>query len=183
TYSTSDPTSVSTGLTNLAALGISTNSDGTLTVNDTAIDTATAYSPAFPDVLAANLSAVQNFFTNSNATGFADNFNADLTKLTDPSQGILNADLASNQSQQNDLTTEITNFQTQLAAQKVQLDQVFDQVNANLEQYPFTLQEITAALGSLIVGGTTDTTPTENANTAPATGESVDGSSSASSGS
>ncbi|MGP0099366.1 MAG: flagellar filament capping protein FliD [Terriglobales bacterium] len=174
TYSTADPTSVSTGLTNLAALGISTNSDGTLTVNDTAIDTATAYSPAFPDVLAANLSAVQNFFTNSNATGFADNFNADLTKLTDPSQGILNADLASNQSQQNDLTTEITNFQTQLAAQKVQLDQVFDAVNTSLEQYPFTLYEVTAALGSLTVGGT-DTGSLPSTNTTPTAGESVSG--------
>jgi flagellar capping protein FliD len=126
---------------------------------------------------------VLNFFTNSNSTGFADNLSTALSSLTDPSTGVLNQDLASNQSQQNDLTTEITNFQTQLAAQTAQLDQVFDQVNANLEQYPFTLQEITAALGSLIVGGTTDTTPTENANTAPATGESVDGSSSASSGS
>jgi len=175
TYTTTDPTSVSSGLTSLAALGISTNSDGTLTVNQSPIDTPTAYSPGFPDVLAGNLSGVLNFFQNSSSTGFADNFNADLTKLTDPSEGILNQDLASNQSQQNDVTTEITNFQTQLAAQKVQLDQEFDAVNTSLEEYPFTLYEVTAALGSLTVGGTTTGT-TPSTNTTPTAGESVSGS-------
>lgn len=174
TYTTTDPTSVSSGLTSLAALGISTNSDGTLTVNQSPIDTPTEYSPGFSDVLTSNLSGVLNFFQNSSSTGFADNFNADLTNLTDPAEGILNQDLASNQSQQNDLTTEITNFQTQLAAQKVQLDQEFDAVNTSLEEYPFTLYEVTAALGSLTVGGTaTGTTPSTN--TTPAAGESVSG--------
>ena len=72
------------------------------------------------------------------------------------------------------LTTEITNFQTQLAAQKVQLDQEFDAVNTSLEEYPFTLYEVTAALGSLTVGGTaTGTTPSTN--TTPTAGESVSG--------
>jgi flagellar hook-associated protein 2 len=179
-YATTDPTSVSNGLTNLASLGIVMNADGTLTVNQTPIDTPTEYSPGFSDVLAANLSAVQNFFTNANSTGFADNLNTDLTNLTDPVSGPLNEDLASNQSQQNDLTTEITNFQTQLAAQTAQLDRVFDQVNANLEQYPFTLEEVNAALGSLLSlnGSATTSTPATNTNSTPASGESVDGSSS-----
>ena len=174
-YATSDPTSVSNGLTSLASLGIITNSDGTLTVNQTAIDTPTNYSPAFPDVLNANLNGVLNFFTNSNATGFADNLSTALNNLTDPASGVLNEDLASNQSQQNALATEITNFQTQLAAQKVQLDQEFDAVNTSLEQYPFTLYEVTAALGSLTVGGTaTGTTPSTN--TTPTSGTGVAGS-------
>jgi hypothetical protein len=83
--------------------------------------------------------------------------------------------LASNQNQQNDLTTEITNFQTQLAAQKVQLDQEFDAVNTSLEQYPFTLYEVTAALASLnSTGTTTGTLPSTN--TTPTAGESVSGS-------
>lgn len=175
TYATTDPTSVSSGLTSLASLGIITNADGTLTVNQTPIDTATSYSPAFPDVLNSNLSGVLNFFQNSNSTGFADNLSADLTSLTDPTVGILNEDLASNQSQQNSLTTEITNFQTQLAAQKVQLDQQFDVVNTALEQYPFTLYEVTAELQSLTVGSTaTGTLPSTN--TTPTSGQSVDGS-------
>jgi flagellar hook-associated protein 2 len=169
-YATTDPTSVSSGFTNLAALGITENNDGTLTVNSTTLTSA----------LTSNQAAVQNFFTNSSSTGFADSFNADLSNLTDPATGILNQDLASNQSQQNDLQTEITNFQTQLTAQTAQLDQVFDQVNANLEQFPFTLQEVNAALASLTVGETT-ATPTTSTNTTPATGEGVDGSSTSSS--
>jgi flagellar hook-associated protein 2 len=165
-YATTDATSVSSGFSNLASLGITENNDGTLTVNSSTLSSA----------LTTNQAAVQNFFTNSNVTGFADSFNTELTNLTDPATGILNQDLASNQSQQNDLTTEITNFQTQLTAQTAQLDQVFDQVNANLEQFPFTLQEVNAALASLTVGETA-AAPTTNSNTTPATGEGVDGNS------
>ena len=169
TYATTDPTSVSSGFNNLAALGITENNDGTLSVDSTTLSSA----------LTSNQAAVQNFFSNSNSTGFADNLNADLTNLTDPTDGILNQDLASNQSQQNDLTTEITNFQTQLAAQATQLTQEFDQVNASLEEYPFTLAEVNAALGSLTTldGTTTTTTPTTpSTDTTPTAGESVDGS-------
>jgi flagellar hook-associated protein 2 len=169
TYATSDATSVSSGFTNLAALGITTNSDGTLSV-----DTATLTS-----ALTSNPAAVQNFFTNSNATGFADNFNASLTNLTDPSTGILNADLAENQSERNDVTTEITNFQTQAAAQQTQLTQEFDAVNASLEEYPFLLQEVTAALGSL-GSSSTSTGAVANTNSTPTSGESASGTSSTS---
>jgi flagellar hook-associated protein 2 len=162
TYATTDATSVSSGFTNLASLGITMNDDGTLTLDSATLSSALSSNPA----------AVQNFFTNSNVTGFADNFNADLTNLTDPSIGILNQDLASNQSQQNDLTTEITNFQTQLAAQATQLDQVFDTVNASLEEYPFLLDEVTQELASINSSSTTPAAPT-NTNTTPATGEST----------
>ncbi|MFZ0799238.1 MAG: flagellar filament capping protein FliD [Terriglobales bacterium] len=180
TYATTDATSVSSGFTNLAALGITMNNDGTLSVDSSTLS----------DALSSNPAAVQNFFTNSNVTGFADNMNADLTNLTDPATGILTEDLASNQSQQNDLNTEITNFQTQLAAQQTALTTEFDQVNANLEEYPFTLAEVNAALGALstLEGGTgtststgvtapsADTTPTSG--TSAASGSSSTGSSS-----
>ncbi len=171
TYATADPTSVSSGLTNLASLGIVMNSDGTLTVNQTATDTA----PGFPDVLAANLGAVQNFFTNTASTGFADTLNIALTKMTYPSTGILNSDLAEKQGEQTVLSTEITNFQTQMAAQKIQLDAQFSLVNASLESYPFLLQEITAELGSMSSTGTT-TGITTSQNTTPVTGQSAIGS-------
>jgi flagellar hook-associated protein 2 len=177
TYTTTDPTSVSSGLTSLASIGISMNQDGTLTLNETPIDTPTEYTPGFTDVLNTNLNALQNFFTNASSTGFADNLNADLTHLTDPSTGVLNEDLASNQSAQTDLTSEITNFQTQMAAQKIQLDTQFSQVNANLEEYPFLLQEVTEELGSMSSTGST-ATPATNTNTTPTTGESTNGSNS-----
>jgi flagellar hook-associated protein 2 len=174
TYATTDPTSVGSGLTSLAALGIVMNRDGTLSVNQT----ATATAPGFPDVLAANLSGVQNFFSNANSTGFADNLNTALTQMTYPSTGILNSDLAENQGEQTAITTEIANFQTQMAAQKIQLDAEFSQVNANLEEYPFLLQQVTAILGSMS-GGSTATTATST-NTTPTSGESANGTSSTS---
>jgi flagellar hook-associated protein 2 len=161
-YATTDPTSVSSGYNSLASLGIETNNDGTLS-----FDTS-----AFSNALASNPSAVLNFFQNSNSTGFADNFTTSLNSLTDPSTGVLNEDLSSNQNQQTDLNTEITNFQTQLASQQQQLDQVFNQVNATLEEYPFTLQEVEAALGSLSATPTA-TAPVVNPNTAPAAGTSA----------
>ncbi len=172
TYATTDPTSVSSGFSNLASLGITMNDDGTLTVDSSTLSSA----------LTSNLAAVQNFFTNSNSTGFADNINADLTNLTDPSVGILNQDLAENQGEQSDLNTEITNFQTQLTAQQAELTQEFDTVNASLEQYPFTLAEVNAALGTLSSTAlTTSATPTTNTNTTPTSGTSASSTSNTSS--
>jgi flagellar hook-associated protein 2 len=162
TYATTDATSVSSGFTNLAALGITVNDDGTLSVNSSTLDSA----------LSANPSAVQNFLQNASSSGFADNFSSALNNLTDPVEGILNADLAENQTEQGSLTTEINNFQSQLATQKIQLDQEFSQVNANLEEYPFLLQEVTAELGSISSGSSTPTT-TPNTNTTPTSGEST----------
>ena len=95
-----------------------------------------------------------------------------------PTTGVLSEDLTSNQNQQQDLTTEIDNFQTQLTAQKAQLDQVFSSVNATLEQYPFTLQEVNAALGALtstssITGTGSGTTTNTSTNTTPTSGQVV----------
>jgi len=170
TYATTDPTSVSSGLVNLAALGIDMNDDGTLTVNQV----ATATHPSFANELATNPSAVQNFFQNASSTGFANNLNTDLTNLTAPETGVLSEDLTANQNQQNDLTTEINNFQTQLTAQQTQLESVLNAVNASLEQYPFTLQEINAALGALnSPGSSTSTSTNTNTNTTPTAGNST----------
>ena len=166
-FATTDATSVSSGFSSLAALGINMNDDGTLTVSSATLD----------DALTSNPSALANFFTNANSTGFADNFSADLNGLTSPTTGALNSDLASNQNQQNDLTNEMTNFQTQLAAQAVALTQQYDQVNASLEQYPFLLQEVTAALGSIGTGAVTTGTTTST-NTTPTSGTVASGSSS-----
>jgi flagellar hook-associated protein 2 len=179
TYATTDPTSVSSGLTNLASLGIDMNNDGTLTVNEVA-----TYDPqgqlihqSLSNVLATNPGALQNFFSNSNATGFADNLNSALSNLTEPVTGIVNSDLAENQGEQTALTNEITNFQTQAAAQHTQLTQQFDTVNASLEAYPFLLQEVSAVLGS-IGTGTVGAGTTTSTNTTPTSGQSVSGTSS-----
>ncbi len=161
-YATSDPTSVASGLTNLGALGITANNDGTLSVD----------SSTLTNLLNTNPAGLVNFFTNSNVTGFGDNLNTVLNNLTDPARGILNSDLAENQGEQRALTTEINNFNAQLAVQKVQLDNEFSQVNATLEQYPFLLQEVTQELASTSANSTTPVT-TPSTNTTPTAGQAL----------
>lgn len=127
------------GYVNLASLGISTNNDGTLTVNSSQLASA----------LSSNPSAVVNFFQNTAATGFANNFNSDLSNLTSPTAGPLNTDLTQNNAEQQDLNTSISNFETQLQTEQTQLTNEFDAVNASLQAYPLLLQEVTATLGTL----------------------------------
>lgn len=131
------------GLVNLASLGVTTNNDGTLSLGITPSGQTTS------QVLAANPAAFQNFFTNSAATGFADNFSADLSNLTDPTQGPLNIEIAQNSATQQSITSDINTFDTQIAAEQQQLTTQYDQVNASLQAYPLLLQEVTEVIGSL----------------------------------
>ena len=151
------------GLVNLASLGIDFNNDGTLSVNQTATDTH----PSLSNVLATNPAAVQSFFQNVSGTGFANNFNNDLFSLTDPTNGILNVDIAGNKTQQTALTTQINNLQDRLAAQQTALTLQYDQVNATLEAYPSLLLEITSEIGALNGNYNVSTT---RANTTPSVG-------------
>jgi flagellar hook-associated protein 2 len=144
------------GLVNLASLGINMNNDGTLTLGPTPSGQTTS------QLLAANPAAFQNFFENVAGTGFANNFNADLTNMTDPTQGVLNVDIAQNTVQQQTLTTDITNFDAQMSAEQTQLTSQFETVNASLQAYPILLQEVTELIGSMSVSATTglSSTPT-----------------------
>jgi flagellar hook-associated protein 2 len=152
------------GLVNLASLGIDLNNDGTLTVNQVATDTH----PSLSSVLATNPGAVQSFFQNINGTGFASNFNNDLANVNDPIDGLLNVDIAGNKSQQQALTTQITNLQDRLTAQQNQLTLQYAQVNATLEAFPSLLLQVTAEIAAL--NGNFSATPTVSNNTAPVTG-------------
>jgi len=129
---------------NLASLGINMNNDGTLTAG------TTPDGQTLSQVLTSNPAAVQSFFHNASATGFADSFKTDLTNLTDSTTGVLNADLAQNKTQQQNLTDEITDFEDRLLAQQKQLIQEFSQVNATLQEYPYLLESVTAQLGGLL---------------------------------
>ena len=137
----------SAGYVNLASLGINTNDDGTLTVNASQLASE----------LASNPGAVQSFFQNASATGFANNFNTDLTNLTDPTTGPLNVDLTQNNAEQQDLTNSINNFETQLTTEQTNLTNEFNQVNASLQAYPLLLEQVTETLATLGSGGTSTT--------------------------
>jgi flagellar hook-associated protein 2 len=142
------------GYVNLSSLGITTNNDGTLSVVTTATDSQISLSQA----LATNPGAFQNFFQNSSQSGFANNFNSDLVNLTDPTEGPLNVDLSQNAVQQQNLATNIDNFETQVAAEQTQLTAELDSVNSSLQAYPLLLQQITETLGTLGTGGSTNST-------------------------
>jgi flagellar hook-associated protein 2 len=150
------------GLVNLAAMGINMNDDGTLTIGSTPPDGSTP-GESFAQVLAANPSAVVNFFQNASGTGFANNFNASLTGLTNPTSGPLNIDLTQNEAENSDLSTTISNFETQLTTETAALTSEYDSVNASLQAYPILLQEVTTTLGTLgTLGGSSSSTTTSS---------------------
>lgn len=148
TYSTGSDNQYS----NLTALGITMNDDGTLSVDTTQLGNALASDPT--DVL--------NFFQNSSQSGFANNFSNDLANLTDPTNGLLNLDLTENQQEQTDLTNTISDFQSQMTAQQQQLTTEFSQVNALLEEYPYQLEAIDQQLG-ITPSSSSSSSPTEGA--------------------
>jgi len=143
------------GLVNLETLGINMNSDGTLTLGSTPPTDANTPGETFAQILAANPSAVVNFFQNASGTGFANNFNTDLTNITNATSGPLNAEVTQNSAEQQDLTTTINNFEVQLTAQSAELTTQYDAVNASLQAYPLLLQEVTETLGTLGSGTST----------------------------
>lgn len=121
----------------LDALGITMNNDGTLSINSSQLQNA----------ISSNPSGVLNFFQNTSLTGYANNFASDLNNLTDPTQGILNVDLAQNQSSQQDLSNSISDMQDRITAEQQQLQTQFSQVNALLEAYPSQLLAVQTELG------------------------------------
>ncbi len=131
------------GFVNLASLGINMNDDGTLTVG------TTPSGKSVSQVISENPSAVQQFFRNDAGTGFANMFHADLMRLTDSTEGLLNVDIAQNREQQNDVADSISRFQDQLAAQQKQLTAQFSLVNASLQAYPLLLSQVTQTLATL----------------------------------
>jgi flagellar hook-associated protein 2 len=134
------------GLVNLAALGINMNNDGTLTVGKTSGGQTMA------QVLSSNPSAFLNFFQNA-SVGFANAFHTQLVSLTSPTQGLLNVDLAQNQTQQQNLTDTINRFEDQLSAQQKQLTDSLSRVNASLQAYPLLLQRVTETLATMDMNG------------------------------
>ncbi|PYX39175.1 MAG: flagellar hook-associated 2 domain-containing protein [Acidobacteria bacterium] len=126
------------GLPNLAALGVNMANDGTLKLDDA----------AFNDALANNFSAVQNFFQGG-TNGFGSHFSTDLSALTSPTQGVLNANLTEITNQQKVLTDTISDFEDRLSAREQQLIKQYSAIDAMLRQYPVTLQSINAQLATL----------------------------------
>ena len=122
---------------NLESLGISLNNDGTLSVNQGTLATN----------LAGHFSDVQNFLQSS-TNGFANNLDALLTNLADPSAGTLGLDAKSLAQTSQDLGSHISDLQSNLAVKQANLILVYSQVNTTLQELPLLQQQLSRQLGS-----------------------------------
>jgi flagellar hook-associated protein 2 len=127
------------GYVNLDSIGVSLQSDGTLSVNSATLNNA----------LANNFSAVQNLFQSTSPAGVAQALNQNLTLLTNVVTGPLNSDINGISQEVNDLNSQISDFQTQLQNTQQQLLAEYSQINTMLEQLPQTLASINSQLNAL----------------------------------
>ncbi len=132
------PGAASTTVTGLPSLGISVNSDGTLSLNTSTLNSA----------LQNNYSDVQNFFQGSSLNGFANSLDQQLTSFLSPANGAFTVDLQSLSSQNTELQDDITNFQTNIIAPlQTQLQAEFSQAEIALQQLPGEIKDVNAELG------------------------------------
>jgi flagellar hook-associated protein 2 len=136
TYS---PTSGTTTVSNLSSLGISVNNDGTLSVDSATLQNA----------MQNNFGDVQSFFQGSALNGFANVVDQQLTSFISPSNGAFTLDLQSISSQETDLQTDISNFQTNyIEPLQTQLQSEYSQAEIALQELPNEMKQISAELGS-----------------------------------
>jgi len=137
---TASPSSGSTSTTvpNLSSLGITVNTDGTLSVDSGTLSSA----------LQNNFSDVQNFFQGSALNGFANSLDQQLTSFISPADGAFTVDLQSISTENTGLQTDITNFQTNVIAPlKTQLQAEYSSAEIALQQLPAEVKNVDAELG------------------------------------
>ena len=122
--------------TTLNSLGISTNSDGTLTVDSATLTSA----------IQSNSSAVMQFFQGTAANGFAASLTSTLNTYTDPTQGSFTVDLKSISSENQDLTDQTNMLEVYLASQQTILTAQYNAADIAIQQLPQQLKQIQALL-------------------------------------
>jgi len=137
---TASPASGSTSTTvpNLSSLGITMNTNGTMSVDSSTLSSA----------LQNNYNDVRNFFQGSALNGFANSMDQQLTNFTSPANGAFTVDLQSLSTQYTTLTTDISNFQTNVIAPlKIQLTAEYSDAEIALQQLPAEIKDVDAELG------------------------------------
>lgn len=128
-----------TTVSTLGDLGISTNTDGTLS-----LDTST-----LSNQLVNNAGAVQSFFMGSALNGFAANMTSALSTFTNAGNGAFTVDLNSISSTNTDLTNQINDYENlYIANQKTLLTTMYTNAEAALQSLPTQLKQIQAELGN-----------------------------------
>ncbi len=122
----------------LSSIGVSTNQDGTLSVNSQALSNA----------LSTDYQGVSNFFQGTSSdTGFASSVISTLSNYTDPSQGSFTVDLQSLASENQDLTNQTNTFELYIATQQTVLTAEYNNANIALQQLPQQIKQVDALLG------------------------------------
>jgi flagellar hook-associated protein 2 len=131
-------TGTTTSVSTLNDLGITAGTDGTLSVDSATLNSA----------LANNSSDVQNFFEGSALNGFANSVNNALNSFTEPANGAFTVDLSGISATNADLTTQISNFETNyIANQQTVLTAMYSAAEVALQQLPAEMAQIQAELG------------------------------------
>ncbi len=123
-------------LQSLTLLGITTNEDGTLSLDTSTLDNA----------VTNNYSAVQTFFQGTNSNGFVASIEKTLNTYTDPTQGSFTVDLSSISAENTDLTNQITTLEAYLSTQQTALTTEYNNADIALSQLPQTIKQIDALL-------------------------------------
>ncbi|HEX4038770.1 MAG TPA: flagellar filament capping protein FliD [Acidobacteriaceae bacterium] len=127
-------TQSSGAITSLSQLGITANSDGTLTLDGSALDSA--LDSSFQDAM--------NFFQSSgSSTSFGANLTTTLSNLSNsgPSGEIYLA-LQQDSSQESTLNTNITNENKNISTEQTQLTTELNEANYTLQEIPTELQSV-----------------------------------------
>jgi flagellar capping protein FliD len=91
---------------------------------------------------------VQSFFQAA-STGFGQNLNTVLSNLNGPANGELTLDNQAMSQASSALGSQITDLQSQLAAQTQNLTQIYSQVNTTLEELPLLQEQLSQQLSTI----------------------------------
>lgn len=137
-YTATPATGTTTTVSSLNDLGITMGTDGTLSVDSATLNSALANSP----------NDVQNFFEGSALNGFASSVTNALTSFTEPADGAFTVDLSGISATYADLTTQISDFETNyIANQQTNLTAMYSSAEIALQQLPTQMAQIQAELG------------------------------------
>ena len=120
----------------LDSLGISTNPDGTLSLNSATLASA----------IQSNGTEVASFFQGSALNGFAASLTSSLNTYTDPIQGAFTVDLQSISNENQDLTNQTNQLEVYLTAQQTILTTKYNLADEAIQQLPEQIKQIQALL-------------------------------------